>query len=126
MDGDGHTDNYPEQAPRQAASPSTPSSEHDYEEVQHEQIRRGLIILSNRSPLGVGYGVIYTPERVIDSKNEQPNRGRSGDHKGHGREAPARYDDAASSGPTPPPAKHRSSSPEEPWAQPSDRAHNLH
>jgi hypothetical protein len=81
------------------------------------------MILCRRGPLGVGRGYHTTPEQAIDSKDEKPNRDHSGDHKGHGHEAPARYDDAASSGPTLPPAKHRPSSPEEPWAQPSDRAH---
>jgi hypothetical protein len=41
-DGDAHAHHNPEQAPREASSPSTPSSEHDYEEVQREQISRHL------------------------------------------------------------------------------------
>jgi hypothetical protein len=54
-DGDAHAKQYPEQASSARASSSpAPSSEHDYEEIQHEQIRQ-LIILSHRSPLGVGY-----------------------------------------------------------------------
>src|SRR5918994_3691878 len=47
-----HADQYPEQASSSRASASpAPSSEHDYEKVQHEQIRQ-LTILSRRSPSG--------------------------------------------------------------------------
>jgi hypothetical protein len=109
-DGQSHAEHYPEKAPARRAAPTSPT-EHDDEEVHDPQTRRHLDVLSYPDLRRAERLALPGTKRGMQSQNEQPDHGCAREQEGQRHETTAGYDDAASPGITPPPAKHRFSSP---------------